>query len=234
MVKMSETKPGRRDGSYARIFDHADLGSVLARVHATTIRAGVELERIIRRESRANENAILDLDTFLDNGADGIFIADKSAVKASSKIQFKDSQPDYLIFERQGALRRCYVMELKDGDTFDTKKASGEVSTLTDFSQSVGSTLSYATEIRVCSFNQTNKQAIVTGFKQEITEDQAWTGREFCELVGFDYDAIVNERRADAEVNRKFLVEQLLSVPEIREIVDEALSAESEGECPDE
>ena len=227
MVKMSETKPGRRDGNYARIFDNADIGSVLSRVHATTIRAGTELERIIRRESHANENAILDLDTFLDNGVDGIFIADKRVVKASSKIRFTGAEPDYLIFERQGALRRCYVMELKDGDTFDTKKSSGEVSTLTAFTQSVGSTLSYSTEIRICSFNQTDKQAIVTGFKQAVTEEQVWTGREFCELMGFDYDAIILERTSDSETNRRFLVEQLLNIEEIRQITEEILDAET-------
>ena len=45
-----------------------------------------------------------------------------------------------------------------------------------------------------------------------------WTGREFCALLGFDYDAIVNERKTDADDNRRFLVRQLLSIPEIRSI----------------
>lgn len=48
-------------------------------------------------------------------------------------------------------------MELKDGDTFDTKKAGGEVNTLNEFARSVGSTLTYSTEIKICSFNQTDK-----------------------------------------------------------------------------
>lgn len=224
MVKMSETKPGRSDGAYARIFDHPQLGSAMARVHATTIRAGTELERIIRRESYANEVAILDLDVFLDNGVDGIFIADKKTVKASSRIQFSKSEPNYLIFQREGLLRRCFVMELKDGDTFDTKKSSGEVETLKEFTRSVGSTLTYSTEFKICSFNQTDKQAIVIGFKQTVTEAQVWTGREFCELMGFDYDAILEERKSDAATNRRFLVEQLLNIPEIRQIAEDVLN----------
>lgn len=225
MVRISESKPGRRDGGYARIFDNPDIGSVMSRVHATSIRAGTELERIIRRESIVNENAILDLDTFLSNGTDGIFIADKQVVKSSSRIQFSGAEPDYLIFQREGVSRLCYVLELKDGDTFDTKKSSGEVNTLKEFTQSVGSTLTYATEIKICSFNQTDKQAIVSGFKQTVTENQVWTGREFCELLGFDYDAIVKERKEDAESNRKFFVEQLLDIEEIRQLVEGILSA---------
>lgn len=164
------------------------------------------------------------MDAFLDNGVDGIFIADKRVVKASSRIQFSKSEPDYLIFQREGLLRRCFVMELKDGDTFDTKKSSGEVETLKEFTRSVGSTLTYSTEFKICSFNQTDNQAIVIGFKQTVTEAQVWTGREFCELMGFDYDAILEERKSDAATNRRFLVEQLLSIPEIRQIAEDVLN----------
>lgn len=167
------------------------------------------------------------MDAFLDNGVDGIFIADKRTVKASSRIKFSKSEPDYLIFQREGAQRRCFVMELKDGDTFDTKKSSGEVNTLNEFARSVGSTLTYSTEIKICSFNQTDKQAIVTGFKQTVAEAQVWTGREFCELMGFDYDAILQERKSDAAANRSFLVEQLLNIPEIRQIAEEVLNPEA-------
>lgn len=227
MVRIGDSKPGRRDGGYARVFDSPDIGSVISRIHATNIRAGTELEHIIRRESVANGNAILDLDKFLENGTDGIFIADKRVVKASSRIQFPGAEPDYLIFERRGVLRRCYVLELKDGDTFDTKKSSGEVDSLSQFTHSVGSTLSYATEIKICSFNQTSKHAIVTGFKHAVTEEQVWTGREFCELMGIDYDAIVNERREDADANRRFFVEQLLKIEEIRQIAEEIMTGEA-------
>ena len=113
------------------------------------------------------------------------------------------------------------MVELKDGDQFDTKKSSGEVDSLTSFSTSVGSTLSYATDIRICSFNQDSREAIVAGFKRTVDENLVWTGKEFCDLLGFDYDAIVEERRADAEANRRFFAEQLLEIPSIRDILRE-------------
>ena len=223
MVRISDTKPGRRDGGYTRVFNNPDIGSVVSRIQGTTIRAGTELEQIIHRESESNETAIEDLDKFLANGEDGIFIAGKSSIKASTKIYFEGAEPDYLIFEKKGVSRRCFVMELKDGDTFDTKKSGGEVSTLRAFTQSVGSTLTYSTEIRICSFNQSDKRAIVQGFKRTVDESLVWTGREFCELMGFDYDAIVSERRADAEANRRFFIEQLLEIDAVREIAKEVL-----------
>lgn len=221
MVRIDAGKPGRRDGGYARMFDDADLGALISRIHATSIRAGSELEHIIEREARANQTRIPDLDRFLANGIDGVFIADKKTIRAARRIDFPGAEPDYLIFVRRGNRRLCYVVELKDGDQFDTKKSSGEVDSLIRFSTIVGSTLPYETAIRVCSFNQDDKEAIVTGFKRTIDESLVWTGREFCDLLGFDYDAIVEERRADAAANRRFLAQQLLNIPAMRELLRE-------------
>ena len=184
----------------------------MSRIHAASIRAGSELERIIEREAKVNGTAIADLDGFLDNGHDGVFVASKKQIKSCKAINFSEAEPDYLIFQREGRLQRCFVVELKDGDVFDTKKAAGEVASLTRFSTNVGSTLSYATSIRVCSFNQNDKGAIVTGFKNEVGVDEVWTGREFCDLLGFDYDAIVQERLADANANRQFLNDELARI----------------------
>ncbi len=218
MVRIEESNPGRRDGGYARLFNDPDIGALVSRVHATSIRAGTELEHIIRRESLTNGTAINDLDEFLENGSDGVFLADKSAIKASTRIQFPSAEPDYLVFVREGAKRECYVLELKDGDQFDTKKSTGEVSNLSAFSTNVGSTIPYSTAIRICSFNQDDRQAIVAGFKQMVDESMVWTGREFCALLGFDYAAILDERTTDANDNRRFLVQQLLRIPELRSI----------------
>ena len=216
MVRIEESNPGRRDGGYARLFNDPDIGALVSRVHATSIRAGTELEHIIRRESLTNGTAINDLDEFLENGSDGVFLADKSAIKASTRIQFPSAEPDYLVFVREGAKRECYVLELKDGDQFDTKKSTGEVSNLSAFSTNVGSTIPYSTAIRICSFNQDERRAIVAGFKHMVDESMVWTGREFCALLGLDYAAILDERTTDANDNRRFLVQQLLRIPELR------------------
>ena len=221
MVRIDAGRPGRRDGAYARMFDDADIGALISRIHATSIRAGSELEHIIQREAATSNALILDLDKFLANGVDGVFIAGKQTIRQSQRINFPGAEPDYLVFVRNGVKRLCYVVELKDGDQFDTKKSSGEVASLTNFSTSVGSTLPYETAIRICSFNQGDKEAIVAGFKRTVDESLVWTGSEFCELLGLDYDAIVAERRADAEANRRFFVQELCQIPSVRSVLRE-------------
>ena len=221
MVRIDAGRPGRRDGGYARMFDDAAIGALISRIHATSIRAGSELEHIIQREAAANNALIPDLDKFLANGVDGVFIAGKQTIRQSQRINFPGAEPDYLVFVRNGVKRLCYVVELKDGDQFDTKKSSGEVASLTNFSTSVGSTLPYETAIRICSFNQNDKEAIVAGFKRTVDASSVWTGSEFCELLGLDYDAIVAERRADAEANRRFFVQELCQIPSVRDILRE-------------
>ena len=221
MVRIDKGKPGRRDGGYSRMFDDPDLGALISRVHATSIRAGNELEHIIQRQTEANRTLITDLDAFLANGVDGVFIAGKQTIRRSQRINFPGAEPDYLVFVRKGARRLCYVVELKDGDQFDTKKSSGEVDSLTNFSTSVGSTLPYETAIRICSFNQDDKEAIVAGFKRTVDSSLVWTGGEFCELLGLDYDAILAERRSDAEANRRFFVQELCRIASVRSILRE-------------
>lgn len=225
MVKIRDSNPGRKDGGYARIFDDPNIGALISELQSTSIRAGNDLEEIVQREAQSHGIAIDDLDAFLSNGNDGVYIASKYVIRASKSIQSPSAEPDFLIFQREGVVRRCFVVELKDGDTFDTKKSSGEVSSLNKFAQSVGSTLPYSTAIKVCSFNQSDKDAIVIGLKNEVAINQVWTGREFCELLGFNFDSIVEERKQDAEENKRFFIQRLLDIPEAKRIVGQVLDS---------
>ena len=49
------------------------------------------------------------------------------------------------------------------------------------------------------------------------------TGREFCELLEIDYDAIVEARRADGEDNRRYFVEELTKIRPVLELMVELL-----------
>lgn len=46
VAKISESKPGRRDGGYTRLFNDPDIGALVSRVQGTSIRAGNELEKL--------------------------------------------------------------------------------------------------------------------------------------------------------------------------------------------
>ena len=225
MPKIKDSKPGRRDGSYTRMFDDADIGAMLSQVHATSIRAGAELEKLIQKHAKDNEILIPDLDAFLRlaNNFDGVFLADKKVIRKSQTISVS-AQPDYLVFDQRQGKRRCYVVELKDGDVFDTKRTDGEIDALNNFMQIAARRIEYSLEIRVCSFNQQDKGAIANGFKNRIDVSEVWTGLEFCELLGIDYYAILNERREHAQSNQKWLVSSVLNIPDLREIAREILA----------
>lgn len=198
MAKIEESKPGRKDGNYTRIFGDARLGALISRIHATSIRNGNELEKLII----AGTNHISDLDSYLKNFKHkGVFLAPKKAVKASKKIGSKQAEPDFMIFAERGGKPHCYIVELKDGDAFDTKKSAGELESMENFLKASAPNLPCTASIHFCGFNCTDKSEIVAGFKRKITEDQAMTGREFCQILNLDYDKIVQAREADQKIN---------------------------------
>ncbi len=69
---------GRKNGessNYSRLLGNPDLGKLISRVHASTITAGLELEKIIA----ARVKSISDLDDFLSQELmpDGVFLVTK-------------------------------------------------------------------------------------------------------------------------------------------------------------
>jgi hypothetical protein len=58
-------------------------------------------------------------------------------------------QRDLLVFELTATRQHCYIIELKDGDTFDTKKAKGEITLLKDFQNNMLSQLTCTTSIHI-------------------------------------------------------------------------------------
>lgn len=225
MPSIGDSNPGRRDGSYTRLFDDADIGAMLSQIHATSIRAGTELEKAIQKRAKDGQMLVPDLDAFLalSHNFEGVFLADKRVIRKSRTIS-ASAQPDYLVFDQRQGKRRCYVVELKDGDVFDTKKTDGEVDALNNFMQIAARRIEYSLEIRVCSFNQQDKGAIANGFKNRIDVSEVWTGVEFCEMLGIDYHAILNERREHAASNREWLVSSMMHIPELRKIASEILA----------
>lgn len=76
-----------------------------------------------------------------------------------------------------------------------------------------------------CAFNQDDRQAIWNGFKRRISLEEAMTGREFCDLLEIDYDAIVEARRADGEDNRQYFVEELTKITPVLKLMVKLLRA---------
>lgn len=216
MAKIRNSNPRQSGGGYERLVGDADMASVFTKAQSTVITNGTELERIISDRSRT----IDDLDAFIeecDNGTvvDGAYLCTKKAVKAS-KYKLPGHEPDFIAFSVNKAKNLCYVVELKDGDAFDTKKSLAEREMLQLFMNHLAPKIPFRTKFYICCFNQSDKTKIVTGFKNVFTAEEVMTGREFCNILGVDYDAIVKLRKDDAVDNFKYVVEKMFEIKEVR------------------
>lgn len=222
MSKISNAK-GRKDGNsgYMRVIGNEALGQLLSRVQATVISNGNELERIIAQQS----NLIEDIDQFINDAErnkveNGTYLCLKRVFKKSTKYGkgVEKIEPDMLIFIVQ-EYRICKVIELKDGDAFDTKKSQGEKEHLEKFATVFGAKIPFTTQYFICSFNQEDKETIKIGFKNVFDYENILTGRELCEILNLDYDKIINSRKQDAKENLDYFIDEILLIPEIKEII---------------
>lgn len=220
--------PGRTDGGYTRVMGDATLGKLLSRTQSAIIAAGTELEKIVYREVDEQGRAVTDLDAFLEapTSSVGAYLVNKRSIKRSRRVQIGRSEPDLVIFDT--GQKHVYIVELKDGDMFDTKKVDGELNTLIAFQNAISPHIPYMTSIHFCSFNQTDKAQIISGFKGKIDENQAMTGAELCQILRIDYEKILQQRMSDAAANRAFFIDELLKDPMIRKDIIEILIAAAE------
>jgi hypothetical protein len=143
----------------------------------------------------------------------------------------KNIEPDFLILVLDIARKNALIIELKDGDMFDTKKAAGEIANMQKYAAALTAKIGFGVSVdwRVCCFNQNDQQAIVKGFKNQFTVDHAMTGQQFCELVRLDYDDIRKQRKAWTLDNRAAFAQMLLDVPNAKQAILGALRAPPEG-----
>lgn len=215
-MALIEDARGRKEGSgYSRLFGDEELGYLVSRIQAAVISAGTELERIIK----GKVELIADLDEFLQQEImpEGVLVADKKEVKRCNTLDFAGSEPDFLIFKRRENKQVCHLVELKDGDSFDTKKASAEHRSMHSFISKNAQHLPYVVVAHFCCFNQDDKQQILAGFKNRINSKEAMTGQEFCDLLELNYLAIVQERAQQCAENVRYFLDELLKIPAVKE-----------------
>ncbi len=217
-MALIENRKGRDDGGYTQLFGDPLLGQLLSRVQSAVIASGSELERFVIE----NANALEDVDTFLamDVVPEGVFIAPKRVLKSSAILNYAGVEPDFVVFERKGKKHHCYLIELKDGDTFDTKKAAGERESLHRFMIAISPHLQFSMSIHFCCFHRTTRSQIVEGFKRKITIKEAMTGPEFCDLLGIDYNSVVQRRKEHQTRNFDWFVSRFLEIPNVRRVID--------------
>jgi len=219
-MALIENSKGRRENQspsgYTRLFGIQALGQLMSRIQGTVISSGTELENLIWERVNRIEDLDIFLDTNLQNGEDKIFVARKSQIKKSKKIH-SNYEPDFLGFNPHQ--RKLYVVEVKDGDTFDTKKSAGEHQTLLNFTNDISSALPYSTDIYLCGFNSRTKDELFLGLKGKFSKDQLLTGQELSILFNFNFDEIVKIRTAEQQTNLEYFISEVLHIPAIKNMI---------------
>lgn len=190
------------------------------------IRNGNELKRIIFNKVPL-KNCINDLNEFIDNckngkTAYGTYLC-SSKILASSRFKMNKHQPDLLIFTI-GQYNSCHIIELKDGDDFDTKKSQSEKNTLIAIKKHLYPMISDIFRViacKICCFNQKDKNKIMYGLKKKFTISEIITGQELCNLLGIQYSGIINERNQDANDNFYYVIEEVCKITEVKTKVNE-------------
>jgi len=218
MAKIRNSRPKNPSGGFNRLFDDEALGFLMSKVQSTVIANGSELEKVITELAPTVEN----LDSVLENPGlfpDGTYLVPKKQIKKStichihtidaSGEKVKLPEPDFFILELDGGRNFCYVLELKDGHVFDTKKSQAEKDGLVKFTQQLGARIPYITRHFICCFNQDDVKEIRKGLKNVFQEEEILTGRQFCEKLSIDYQMILRTREEDAKDNVDFFFEEL-------------------------
>lgn len=221
MAKIRNSKPKNSSGGYERLLGNKELADIFTKAQSTVISNGTELEKIITYKS----NVIQDLNQFMEevnagNTNYGVFLCAKKIIKKSI-YKLDGHEPDFIIFSIQPEGKVAHIIELKDGDTFDTKKSMGEKEGLKTFKMHLGSMIEFRTDYKICAFNQLNKEKIVSGFKNQFTLDEVWTGKELCDILNINYEEIINQRKEDTIDNYHFVIETLAEIEDIQKRVFE-------------
>ena len=223
MAQVREAKANNSTGSYARVLGVLELGALVSKIHATSIRNGNQLERMVAERVQH----VPDLDEFLTGEImpEGVLLATKQAIKASAKISSGGAEPDFMVFRRRDGQQRCHVIELKIGHVFDTKKAAAEHNSIHRFLAQAAPDIPYVMTSHFCAFFQDDRDAILNGFKQKIAPAEAMTGREFCDLLEIDYEEIVRKFDEDAADNLRYVLRQFVDYAPPEVLAEQALAS---------
>lgn len=213
MARIADSKGREDDNSgYTRLLGNRQLGQLLSRIHATVIRNGNELEDMLARHCPYRATGLKER----VSGALVLFTQPRE-VYFGEALHIRPGQhqavADVVILDNTS--RRAIVVELKDGDEFDTKKADGELRSIAPLATAIGERLDYTPEYFFCCFNQEDKQVIVRGAKGRFAEEHVMTGREICELLAVDWRMIRDQRERDRRENLRHFVSELSAMPEI-------------------
>ena len=211
MARIRDAKESHESG-YEKILGDKEIANLITRIHATLISAGTELERLLYEEAENKIEDGEDLDAYFKGSKefpedDGIYLVNKKTIKKSKTLK-SDKEPDFLGIDFKK--NTLYIIEVKDGENFDTKKSSAEHRNLINYRDFIAHQIPFSSVIYICLFNTKNKdRALKAGLKGNFSKDEIITGKEFCDLFGIDFKRVQKKREEDIKDNLKFVIDSV-------------------------
>lgn len=208
MVLLADYLPGSIETNYAKLFGDLDIGMLISAIQGTIIALGDSLEKIIPEIAITIDDDMVD--AFMKKTLPpGIYVIPKSVMRKSKYFMF-DEQPDLLLVNVDK--NTCKVMEIKLGKNFDTKKVDGELASLKSYAETLERGTTYRISIGFCAWYAKDKKAIVKGFKGKITEKEAFTGKDFCEMAHINFEDVEKAIISHEEENRKVFFKRVFEI----------------------
>ncbi len=204
MALISNAKGRREDetpSGYERLFGNRQLGMLMSKIQSAVISTGLELEETLANQIKDTKGISIQK----INKENRVF----KGIKNGHDIIID------CVIEKNN---KFMLIEIKDGDTFDTKKVAGEVESLLTAKEHLIKTHKLNEQdvsVFYCSFNAASHEQIEIGAKGLLPKNSAMTGQEFCKLIGLDFNKIIQERKKDQQENLNYFISELKKIPEI-------------------
>lgn len=223
-----------------------DIARLLSKIHSASISNGAKLESEYIGNETYNKNCpkkevcITDL-VSLSNGH---YINIKFDKKLWNDNEETENQPkktettevDYITFEKDTEKDtgketvKVKLFEIKDGDTFDTKKSRSELQSLEKVKKLLQDTYTNA-EVTTYVVLWNTKDLSENGFKAKLIDTMLITGKMMCELIGnLDYEKINHDRKCIGNKNLQYI---LSSMKRILYVYDNDKKFSEIGVCTD-
>ena len=210
MSKIENSKPKSTSNLYASIIGDEAIASVMTRIQSTAISCGRELEKIVTDLLGRKYNVINDItQDQIEHMKSSDWVITPGTLRKSKMFKKLSHFPDYVFFKNG----MCYIIELKSGAMFDSKKSDKEWQELKKSKKFFSSLLGCPVETFVCTFSAKTKEHGYIGCKKRIPCESILTGRDMCKLFNISYSSIIHIRNEDQKENMHYLVKELMSSP---------------------
>jgi hypothetical protein len=190
--KIQEIESGNH--SMMRATNHAGIAKLYSLLHSINVKRGTQLEKIIY------DNVFLEKYYKKD-----ISDINFNKTQVINKLRFHqkklDKELDFCFINEND----IYLLELKDGEQFDSEQPSTWINRLLEFSKIIKTLTNKNVITKLVLFNCINVTSSTVAISKEEKEQYLMSGIDFCNLLNIDYNNINVNRNSQIEIRREIL-----------------------------